>query len=246
MSFGRIHQAMTQNLNSESDASKEPGAPGSDDTTWGGSEGRFAALASLRIPNFRWLLSGSIFSNGASWIQSITLSWLVYNLTGSGTILGTINVIRPVASVCMIPIVGLLVDRLNRRKLIIFQNSWLFTIAFLLGLLVLSHHDSIWIIFVFAFMGGMMMPLDMTIRQVLIFDLVPRSRVSNAIALIQTGWSIMRVIGPSIGGFLLIWISAGGNFLLQAGIYALVAITILRIKFPPPKEPKEVTRNSPL
>jgi len=146
----------------------------------------------------------------------------------------------------MVPIVGLLVDRFNRRKLIIFQNSWLFAITFLLGLMVIWHHTSIWLIFLFAFMGGMMMPLDMTLRQVLIFDLVPRSKVPNAIALIQTGWSITRVVGPSIGGFLLIWISAGGNFLLQAGIYALVAITILQIKFPPRKEPTEITRNSPL
>ncbi len=51
-------------------------------------------FASLRIRNFRWLLTGTIFSNAAQWIQQITLSWLVYDLTGSGTMLGTVNLVR--------------------------------------------------------------------------------------------------------------------------------------------------------
>ena len=87
--------------------------------------------------------------------------------------------------------------------------------------------------------------VDMTLRQVLIFDLVPRFLAPNAVALIQTGWSLMRVLGPSIGGFFILWFGAGGNFLIQSGVYVLVAITILQIKFPARKS-AAIVRTSPL
>jgi len=193
---------------------------------------KISAFTSLRIPNFRWLLGGTVLSNAVQWIQQVTLSWLVYNLTASGTILGSINLVRTVAGVFMIPVAGLLVDRLNRRGLILAENGWLFAITFVIGLLIILGHSNVTYLFVFAFMGGMVQTVDMTLRQVLIFDLVPRSRAPNATALIQTGWSLMRVIGPSMGGFFILWFGAGGNFLVQAGAYALVAITIMQIKFP--------------
>lgn len=194
-----------------------------------------SALASLRIPNFRWLLGGSILSNANMWIQQVTLSWLVYDLTGSGTILGSINLVRTIAAGMIIPFAGLMVDRLNRRKLISIENYSLFIITFLLGLLIVLGHGNILYLFIFTFICGMIQSIDHTLRQVIMFDVVPHSLAPNGVALIQTGWSTMRVLGPSIGGFLIIWVGAGGNFLIQSGIFILVAITILRIKFPPQK-----------
>ena len=235
---------MTKELGSDSDAEKGPGILGSVDVPSESVE-KISAFTSLRVPNFRFLLGGSVLSNAAQWIQQITLSWLVYDLTGSGTILGTINLVRAAASLCMIPLAGLLVDRLNRRKLITIENSWLFAITFALGLALLLGQSNIAYLFVFAFMGGMVQTIDMTLRQVLIFDIVPRSLTPNAVALIQTGWSLMRVVGPALGGFFILWFGVGGNFLIQAGAYVLVAITILRIKFPA-RKPAHIVRSSPL
>jgi predicted MFS family arabinose efflux permease len=84
----------------------------------------------------------------------------------------------------------------------------------------------------------------MNIRQVVVFDLVPRSQAPNALALVQTGWSLMRSFGPGIGGFLIIWFGPGGNFLVQACAYVLITITITQIKFPPRK--MDTVRNSAL
>jgi len=204
---------------------------------------KIGTFASLRIPNFRLLLVGTVLSNAAQWIQQITLSWLVYDLTGSGTMLGSINMVRSVASLGMIPAAGVLVDRLNRRMLILIENGWLFTITLVLGLALLFGHSNISYLFVFAFLGGMVQTVDVTLRQVLIFDLVPRSLAPNAVALIQTGWSLMRVSGPALGGFFILWFGPGGNFLVQAGAYALIAITIIQIKFPARKS--DVVRSSP-
>jgi len=193
---------------------------------------KIGTFASLRIHNFRLLLIGTTLSNAAQWIQQVTLSWLVYNLTGSGTILGTINMVRSVASLAMIPMAGLLIDRLNRRNLLLIVNGWLFTITFTLGLMLLFGYSNILYLFIFSFLGGIAQTIDMALRQVLVFDLVRRSLTPNAVALVQTGWSLMRSFGPGIGGLLILWLGPGGNFLIQAGAYALIAVTIMQITFP--------------
>jgi len=205
---------------------------------------KIGTLTSLRIRNFRFLLLGTILSNAAQWIQQVTLSWLVYDLTGSGTMLGAINMVRSIASLGMIPVAGLLIDRLKRRRLLMIENAWLFTITLTLGLMLLFGRSHISYLFVFAFLGGLVGTVDMTLRQVLVFDLVPRSHTPNAMALIQTGWGLMRSFGPGIGGFLILWLGPGGNFLVQAGAYVLIVITILQIQFPARKS--GIVQSSPL
>jgi len=199
---------------------------------------KIGTFASLGIYNFRFLLIGSILANAIQWIQQVVLSWLAYDITGSGTVLGTVNLVASVASLIMIPFAGIIVDRMNRRRLLMIDAGWLFTITLGLGLLLVTGHSHIAFLFAFSFMFSLGQTIDMTLRQVVIFDLVPRNIVPNALALIQTGWSLMRVIGPSIGGFLIIWFAAGGSFLIQAGAYILIIMTILMMKFPP-REPQK-------
>jgi predicted MFS family arabinose efflux permease len=65
-----------------------------------------------------------------------------------------------------------------------------------------------------------------------VFSIVPRRQAPGAVALVQTGWAVMRSLGPAIGGFLLLWFGPAGNFLVQAGAYALVTLTILKLHLP--------------
>ena len=77
----------------------------------------------------------------------------------------------------------------------------------------------------------------MPLRQTATFDLVPRALAPNAVALIQTGWSLMRSLGPAVGGLLILWFGPAGNFFVQASAYALIAVTVLQIHFPPARGP---------
>lgn len=201
-------------------------------------------FTSLRIRNFRFLLVGNLFANAAQFIQQITVSWLIYDLTGSGTMLGSINAVRSVAALGMIPMAGLLIDRLNRLQLMLVTNGWFFTITLGFGLILLFGHSQISYLFVFSFLSGIAQTINMNLRQVVIFDLVPRSRAPNAVALNQTVWSLMRSFGPGIGGFLILWFGPGGNFFVMAGAYALITISIVQIQFPPRKS--GAARSSPL
>lgn len=197
-----------------------------------GMKMKIGAFASLGIPNFRLLLTGTTLTNAAQWIQQITLSWLVYDLTGSGAMLGVVSLLRAVASLAMIPAAGIMIDRFSRRKLLLIINGWLFAISFALGIMLIAGYSKIFPLFVFSFLGGMAQTVEMSLRQVLVFDMVTRPLAPNAVALVQTGWSLMRLLGPAMGGMLILWVGPGGNFLIQAGAYALVAITIMQIKFP--------------
>ena len=191
--------------------------------------------ASLRIRNFRFLLGGSILSSTAGNIQGIGLNWLVYNLTGSGTILGSINMVTSAMSLGMIPVSGFLVDRVRHRKLMFMTNLWLFIITLGLGFILFFGHAKISYLFIFAFLCGVTQTLNQTLGQVVTFDLVPRVDTPNAIALLQTGGYLTRSFVPAIGGFLILWFGAGGNFLFEAGAFALIILSITQLQFPAQK-----------
>jgi len=228
-------------LSGENVVAREKDGP---DTVGGSTGTRLGTFSSLSIRNFRFLLTGTVLSNAGQWIQQVTLSWLVYDITGSGVMLGTINLVRSIASISVLPFAGLMIDRSSRRLIMLLVNGWTFVITLTLGILLLFGQAQVSYLFVFAFLGGLAQTVDGTLRQVMVFDLVPRSGAPNAVALIQTGWSLMRSFGPGIGGFLIIWFGAGGNFLVQAGACVLIALTITQISFP--KRNTEGVRASPL
>jgi MFS family permease len=131
------------------------------------------------------------------------------------------------------PIAGVAIDRFPRRLLMVGVNAWLFALSLIFGFVLAFNPMLIWPLFVFSFLGGIAQAVDMPLRQTVVFALVPRSLAPSAVALVQTGWAVMRSIGPAIGGFLILWVGPEGNFFVQAGAYALVALTILKLNFPP-------------
>jgi MFS transporter, DHA1 family, staphyloferrin A biosynthesis exporter len=205
---------------------------------------KVGTFTSLRIPNFRLLLTGHMLSVAGQWMQQLTINWLIYNVTGSGTILGSINMVRTVTSLGMIPAGGLLIDRVNRRNLMVISNLWMLIITVALGVLLLTHHTDIYYLFIFAALAGITQTLYNNLRQVAVFDLVPRAITPSAVPLLLTGGGIMRSIGPAVGGYLILWFGPSGNFFIQAGAYALIAITIMQLKWP--ARNIDTVRSSPL
>jgi MFS family permease len=196
-------------------------------------ESQSGTFASLRLRNFRLLLLGSTLSNLAQWIQQVTMSWLVYDLTGSGAMLGLVNLARSTATVGLAPVSGVIIDRVARRTLMLWTAAWLMVMSFLLGVILLTGHQAVWYLFAFAFLGGLAQAIAQPLRQTVVFVLLPRSLAPNAVALIQTGWGLMRSVGPALGGFLILLFGPGGNFLVQSLAYALILLNTLRLAFPP-------------
>ena len=89
---------------------------------------KIKTFSSLKYANFRYLFTGTTLSNASQWLMQVTLSWLVYDITGSGTMVGTVNMLRSISALIMIPFAGILIDRLSHRKILLLNNSWLFNI----------------------------------------------------------------------------------------------------------------------
>ena len=204
------------------------------------TDGTFAAL---RIPSFAWFISGTTLSNAAQWIQQVTLSWLVYDLTASGAMLGTLNLVRSIATVGLAPLAGVAIDRLSRRGLLYGTSLWLCAISVGFGFVLLGNPGVVWPLFLFSFLGGIGQAVSLPLRQTVVFSVVPRTLTPSAVALVQTGWALMRSLGPAIGGFLLLWFGPAGNFFVQGAAYALVIVTVVKLSMPYEKQENQTTKS---
>jgi len=189
-------------------------------------------FAALRIPSFAWFIAGTTLSNAGQWIQQVTLSWLVYDLTASGAMLGTLNLVRSLATIGLAPMAGVAIDRFSRRGLLHATSLWLCVISAGFGFVLLGGSQAVWLLLLFSFLGGIGQAISMPLSQTVVFSVVPRPLAPAAVALVQTGWAVMRSLGPMIGGFLILWFGPAGNFFVQAVAYALVSLTVMKLTMP--------------
>jgi MFS family permease len=166
------------------------------------------------------------------WVQQTTMGWLVFDLTGSGSALGVVgsvgNLLSPLAS----PLAGLASDRYNRNVVVAVSQLALFLNAMALAAAIWFDLIAVWQLFVFALFAGVINAFNQPARQALVFDVVPRELVPNAVALSNLAFSMMRAVGPMIGGALIVAVGPGNNFLLQALLYLSVMATVLMIHLP--------------
>jgi MFS family permease len=186
----------------------------------------------FRYRDFRVLWLGTAFSSGAQWIQNTTMGWLVFDLTGSGKALGLVGFIGALPSPFVAPFSGLASDRINRNVVVAISQAALFVNAMLLAVAIALDLIQFWHLVVFALLAGILNAFNMPARQALVFDVVPRDSVPNAVALSTLAFSTMRAVGPAVGGALIVFVGPANNFLLQSLLYLSVMGTVLMIKLP--------------
>lgn len=199
-------------------------------------------FASLQHRDYRIFWVSSLFMSGGQWIQQITLGWLVYDMTGSAILLGALNGARSLPFLFSTPIAGVAADRMDRRKLMLMLQPILIVTACGMGFLVLSGRHEVWHIFAFTLITATAWTFTQPVRQSLVPNLVPRHDLMNAIVLNSTGFNLMKIFGPALGGLLIAWFGAAGNFFVQSLAYGLVMITVYQISVPP--TPPEARRSS--
>jgi MFS family permease len=128
---------------------------------------------------------------------------------------------------------GIGIDRRSRRSLMFLTNGWFLVINAGIGLALLAGFTQVWPLLLFSLLTGIAQAIDYPLRQTVLFVLVPRRLTPNALGINQTGWAVMRTLGPAIGAFLLVRLGPGGSFIFQACIYAIIILTIIQLHFPP-------------
>ena len=201
-------------------------------------------FTSLSHRNYRYLWFGTVFMSAGQWIQQVTLSWIVYDLTGSSVLLGVLNGLRALPFLVASPIAGVFADRMDRRRLMLVCECFLALLTLLMGVMVATGKLAVWHLFTFTLLTGIAWAFVDPIRQSLVPVLVPKADLMNAVALNSAAFNMTKVIGPSLGGLLIVAFGAAGNFFVQGAAYAVVLLIVFRMVVP--ATPGEARRTSPL
>jgi MFS family permease len=194
----------------------------------------------FRYRDYRLLWIGNLCMTIAVWIQTTTMSWIAYSLTGTGSTIGVVNAMRMIPTLLMSPIAGVAVDRFNRNKIIAFSQVSLFAFTFLLAVDIYLGALQVWHLFLFALLAGITNTFNLPARQTFVFDIVPTEILPNAIALDNIAFSSARTLAATGAGAMIVAFGAANNFLIQACMYLAIMATVLSIKTkrPPRTSPR--------
>jgi MFS family permease len=186
----------------------------------------------FRHRNYRLFFSGQLISLVGTWMQTVAQSWLVYRMTGSALLLGTVGFASQIPVFIMAPIGGIVADRNNRRRVVIGTQTASMILAGILAALTLSGRVQVWQIMVLAAGLGVVNAFDIPARQAFLIDMVGREDLLNAIALNSSMFNGARIIGPAIAGILVASIGEGWCFFANAVSYiaVLVGLLLMRIE----------------
>lgn len=188
-------------------------------------------LSSLSYPNFRNYFIGHTLSTLGTWIQQVTLAWLVYEKTHSATLLGLITFFTMIPQLVISPLAGAFIDRVNKQKLLI-GLQFLFLIQSLI-LAFFTYIDVLndYIILGLALLLGGLTAFDTPLRQSFISDLVDeKNNIANALALNAMIFNCCRFIGPPVAGFLLVISNPVICFSINAFSYLFFVIALILMK----------------
>ena len=178
------------------------------------------------------LWTGSLFSYAGQWIQQASIGWVVYEITGSGALLGAVLGVRAIPMLLLAPFAGVAADRYDRRALMQAGQIMAAAVAAAFGAALALEIVSTWMLFAFTLLMGTTYVLDRPARFTTAFELVPRELGVKAMALNTVGFSLTRVLGPALAGYLIAWVGAAGNFFIQGLLYAASAAMVLRVSIP--------------
>jgi MFS family permease len=198
----------------------------------GAPAGRLTAFRALSHRNYRLYFSGQLVSLIGTWMQTVAQSWLVLRLTNSAFMLGVVSF----ASFTPILITGLfagvVIDRVDRRRLIIVAQILLMLSAFTLAALTWTHAVRVEHVIILAALNGLVSSFDMPGRQAFVVEMVGREDLPNAIALNSMMFNGARAIGPAIAGMLLLGFGEAGCFFLNGLSFLAVIWCLLAMDVP--------------
>ena len=194
---------------------------------------------SLQHRNFRLFFMGQGLSLIGTWMQMTAVAWLVWRLGHNPFLLGLSGFAARIPTFALAPFAGVLVDRVNRRRLVLVMQILAMLQALLLAGLMYSGQLAIWHVILLALFLGFINAVDMPARQSFLVQLLDRREdLNNAIALNSSMVNGARLIGPSLAGFLIARSGEGFCFLLNGLSYLAVIASLLLMRLPPQPPPR--------
>ncbi len=194
---------------------------------------------SLRVRNYRLYFTGQLISVSGTWMQSVALAWLVVRYLAprgqAGLDVGFTTALQFLPMLLLGAWGGVVVDRVDKRRLLFVTQASAGVLALLLGLLVMTGngaagHAHLWEVYVLAFLLGLVNLFDNPARQTFVIEMVGKDDLPNAVSLNSIVMNGARVIGPAVSGVLIATVGLGVCFLVNTASYVavIVALSMMR------------------
>jgi MFS family permease len=180
--------------------------------------------------NFRLFFVGQLISVSGTWVNATALAVLVLELTDSGVALGIM------AALLFLPVLlfgvlgGSLADRFDKRRILLWANAGYAALAAIQFALVTTDIVEIWMVYVIAFLSGLVLAIEPPTRQSFYVELVGEEHITNAISLNSAVFTGTRVLGGAIAGTMIHQFGLSSPFLLDAVSYIAVILALLAMR----------------
>jgi MFS family permease len=192
------------------------------------------AWRALRHRNFKLFFAGQSVSLIGTWMTRLATSWLVYRLTGSALLLGVVGFAGQILTFALAPFAGVWIERLDRRKLLVWTQAAAALQSLALAALTLAHVITLNEIIALAALQGVINAFDMPARQAFLVQMVAdREDLGNAIAINSSMANGARLVGPAIAGIVIAVVGEGGCFLIDGISYFAVIASLLLMRITP-------------
>jgi MFS family permease len=188
------------------------------------------AFSSLALGQFRLLLVGTASSQVGSWMEQVARGWLVLQLTNSAFQLGLIAFLSGISTLVFSPVAGVVVERLDRRRIAIFTQAVPGVASLIVGLLVAVGLIQMWHLYVMAVIVGAGQAINIPARQVLVYDVVGPDQLTSAVALNSVVANVSRIVAPSVGGLVIGTAGTAVAYYGQATFYGLAVVATVMLQ----------------
>jgi len=186
-------------------------------------------FSSFKVRNYRIYYFGQVISVSGTFLQALAQDWLVLKLTNSGTLLGLVLAFQFLPMLLLTSWGGVIADRFPKLKILYITQSLSAILALSLGILILTGTVQLWMVFGFALCLGLIGSVDNPTRSTFLYEMVGQDHIKNAVSLWTILISATRIIGPAIGGVLIVLFGIGQCFVINAVSYIAVLIALLMI-----------------
>jgi len=178
-----------------------------------------SAFAPLSEPLFRSLWIAAVVSYTGTWMQNVGAGWYMTQLTDSPLMVSLVQGAATIPVFLAVLPAGALADMVDRRRLLLFTQSWMIVAAAALGVLTLFHATSPWLLLAFTFLLGLGAVMNDPAWQAITPDVVSPAKHASAVALNSAGFNVARAVGPALGGIVVATAGSGWSFLLNAASF---------------------------
>jgi MFS family permease len=163
-------------------------------------------------------------------VQEVALFWVAYEITGSAMALGILGLSSAAPRLIFGALSGVLVDRYQRKLLLILVQfgsavpQFIFLVLYFLGVL------TFWHLLALEILSGAIRAINPSAAQSILAELVPREELLNAVSLYTVGFNLARIVGPSLGGVMVLWIGVGGCYAAFAASLIVSAVGMMLMR----------------